>query len=496
MKIGGCQLWSSVARMRNDGGSSSSSTMLAVRLCALGFLCNAKPSEPFLTLYLNETKHLSDQQLSTEVYPYSTLGAFLFLLPMSLLAEVIGCRPVILIGMVCREITRVTLIFGHGVQTMAAMQLFYSAGVSADAVYFAYVYQAVPRSQYARMTAFVLAAYHVGNVLAALTAEALVAALPALRADLTPLFWCSLVLTSLGLVAFALLPPPCHAPPRSLAHYLLHTGPRGTVLELRRIFAPRASRAWLLWFGLAASGEAIVENFFQLQLVAVDSRTPFGLLEAGLEAGLAAGALLALCSGASRFAASRPAAFLALTCISRAAALALSAHSAQHNHGGGGAHGQGGGAFFVPASLNVLAAVLYGLQRSVGSTMLATSAAQHSDGDIPERSHGSHDGGRGSGRERDASGSGGVGSSSDARAGVNPEGEQGARFPVIFGFGVLLANGGAAALGGVGAGLRWGANSYYWATSAMLCSLALLAPLLLLGPCGGAHAKQRLEEED
>ena len=74
---------------------------LALRFGVFSFLINAKPSEPFLTLYLKETKLLSDEQLATQVYPFSTVGAFVFLLPLATLAEVVGCRAVILLGLLC-----------------------------------------------------------------------------------------------------------------------------------------------------------------------------------------------------------------------------------------------------------------------------------------------------------------------------------------------------------------------------------------------------------
>ena len=49
------------------------------------------------------------------------------LLPLGLAAESIGCRPVILIGLVCREATRALLIFGDQTWQMALMQVAYGA---------------------------------------------------------------------------------------------------------------------------------------------------------------------------------------------------------------------------------------------------------------------------------------------------------------------------------------------------------------------------------
>ena len=53
-----------------------------------------------------------------------------------------------------------------------------------------------------------------------------------------------------------------------------------------------ASRLWLLWWLLAASGQQLVLGYFQLQLLQAVPTAPFGGLEALVEAGLAIGALL------------------------------------------------------------------------------------------------------------------------------------------------------------------------------------------------------------
>lgn len=406
---------------------------LTLRLSLLGLLVNCKPSEPFLSVYLNETKHLSEVELATRVYPYSTLGTFAFQLPFALLAECIGCRPVILLGLMCREATRAMLVFGEGVATMAVMQLLYSAGVCTDALYFAYVYQAAPHDQYKRLTAIILAAYHFGNVLAALLAEALVRLIPTLRADLTPLFYLSWATTTLGLAAVALLPPPLHTPPPSLAYHVLRSGGRRTFRELAALYAPRTSLLWLGWFLLAASGQAIVLNYFQLQILRSagdEAFAPFGLLEALLEAGLVLGALFAL--SAAQPAASRPAAFVTLTSTIRGAFLALAALTAQ-----------GGGSSVVPATLNVAAAGVFGMQQAVASSHLAGTIS---------------------------------------RAATTAS-----RFPLLFGVNTLLANGVAAALGAAGAAAGWSANAYYWAASVMLGALVVGVPVAMATTASSAR---------
>ena len=209
-----------------------------MRLCALGFFVNCQPSEPFLTEYMLDTKNLTDSQLSSDVWPWSTTGTFIFLLPAGLAAELVGARRVIVIGLVCRECTRAILIFAEGVTWMAVMQLAYAGGVAANAIYFSYVYTVVPPELFATMTALVLAAYHAGNVVGALVAQAIVSSCPSVAADLTPLFYLSWGFTTVGLCCSLLLPPPIREPPPALARQLVRYGARATWAELRSLYQP------------------------------------------------------------------------------------------------------------------------------------------------------------------------------------------------------------------------------------------------------------------
>jgi hypothetical protein len=247
----------------------------------LGFVVNMKPSEPYLALYLNATKGFDDETQATKIFPWSYAGTFGLLLPFGLAAEVVGCRPVILVGLLCREATRILLLFGSSVADMALMQVAYGAGAAADAVYFAYVYTVAPSPEWhASLTAAVLGGYHAGNVLGSLLAAALVNWLvPSWRADVTPLFYLSWLSCTLGLCAFALLPPPRRALEPSLARHLLRDGVGRTCRLIGSLWASTASLVWLLWWALAASANLLVLGYFQLQLLAVSPNAPFGLME-------------------------------------------------------------------------------------------------------------------------------------------------------------------------------------------------------------------------
>ena len=106
-------------------------------LAAVAALAQAKPSEPFLTLYLLRAKSIAASDLERFVWPCATWGAFALALPVGLLADAAGSRVVILCGMLCRQATRTLLLFAQSVPAMAGMQLTYAASAAADTALFA-----------------------------------------------------------------------------------------------------------------------------------------------------------------------------------------------------------------------------------------------------------------------------------------------------------------------------------------------------------------------
>ena len=267
---------------------------LLLRLCAVPLLISCKPSEAFLSVYLTQPvaeggKGLSSAQLNEQVWPYDTYGAFAFMLPAGYLAEVLGYRAVILLGLLCREATRALLLFGEGVGCMAAMQLTYAASGAALVCFFAYVLTAVAPELRPAATASTLVALHGGNVLGSLLGSALRPHVP-LRA----LFYLSWAATSLGMLGFALLPPSIHAAPPSIAALLRRRGPRAVVAELRELFAPSRVRLWLLWWALGYASHHVLGNYLQMQLMQHATQAQhaaYGYVEAGLEGAMMLGAL-------------------------------------------------------------------------------------------------------------------------------------------------------------------------------------------------------------
>ena len=245
----------SVAVQRGDSGKSDpsqdhsgSSWSLLLRLGLVGFFVNCQPSEPFLTRFLVENKGLTTQQLDDDVWPWDTYGSFAFLLPVGLLADALGYRTVIFAGLLCRECTRVLLVFGSGVNAMATMQVTYAGATAANTVYFAYVYQVVPRPDFQLATGVVVAAYHLGNACGSALCQLLSASFE-IESHLASLFFVSWGFTTLGLACFLCMPPPLRpANAEPLAKLLLQEGFGALLCEVRQVWQSPAGMVWSVWW--------------------------------------------------------------------------------------------------------------------------------------------------------------------------------------------------------------------------------------------------------
>jgi hypothetical protein len=261
-------------------------------LWAMGFCLNCKPSEPYLSKYIMEDKGVSEDDLNHSVYPFSTYGSLIFLLPVGMLAEHVGYRTVIIGGLICRELTRVLLIYASGVAWMATMQLTYAGSVAANSIFFAYAYVIVPPRHYALATGGVHAAYHTGNFVGSMVGELLVSQ-TAVSENLQVLFYISWLTTTTALLIFVLcVPSPRLRPPPSIFS-MLREQPNGkarAAAEMRALYTSRQVRLTSLWWMLGSASTSLCMNVFQTYFYTLDSEAPFGAIEGGLELLMAAGA--------------------------------------------------------------------------------------------------------------------------------------------------------------------------------------------------------------
>jgi thiamine transporter 2/3 len=256
---------------------------IVLGLCSVGFMMNCLPSEPFLTQYLKHDKNLTDAQLDNDVWPSDTYATFVFLLPVGLLAEIIGYRKVIAIGIVFREATRLILLYGEGVGWMVVMQIVYAGSTCVDTIYYAYVYMVVPKEHFQLSTALVHGAYHLGNVLGSAIGQLLVSFTP-VKHHFQVLFYISWGVTTLGLVAFVFfLPKQVNNPPESLISMLRESGLRMTMSEVRSMFVDPVVVLMSLWWVFGFCSYSILVNYYQVQFSDIDPNGSFGTVEILIE---------------------------------------------------------------------------------------------------------------------------------------------------------------------------------------------------------------------
>jgi len=177
-------------------------------LGVVGFLLNCQPSEPFLSPYIETTRHVTHDQLVSQIYPWNTWSSLLFILPVGVCAERIGSLPVIYAGLLARQATRLLLLFGSGVVPMAAAQITYGLATSINqAVWYTYVYSIVKSSSYESGTAWVRGGYSFGNVVGCAIGQLTVSLW---KVPLHSLFWVSWLLSCLGSIAVLMCLPSIH----------------------------------------------------------------------------------------------------------------------------------------------------------------------------------------------------------------------------------------------------------------------------------------------
>ena len=316
------------------------------------------------------------------LWPIDSLALALTLIPAGILAELIGYRKVIFVGLLFREATRLILLFGEGLPLMAVSQGTYAAAIAAHTVYFAYAYKAVPSDLFVAATMSMHAAYHFGNAIGALLGQA---CMSWITTNMTVLFYMSFFFTTLGLISLcfssasssrswapqtALLvadsadenPSANNETPTLVSLWRERGGMRGTLRVLADIYASSSiALAWSTWWVFSYGAHTILSDYYQTAFYSRDKDGNFGLLEALMEVGRSAGALtpllIGLCGMRSQTASGHTA-LIVVGCILSGAGNMLSLSVSSNA---------------VAYMLTILGVYIFGLQYATGCAAIAAS---------------------------------------------------------------------------------------------------------------------------
>ena len=169
------------------------------------FFRDFRPSEPFLTPYLRETKNFTKHEVNNMIYPvwsYSQLPIFIFVLATT---DILRYRPVILLGALGYVATWLILIFGTTVEQMELMQVTYAVGTACEVAYKSYVFVAVAKADYSKVSLYLSVSTLLGRATSSFTSQLLHDLGSVSFLSLT---WISLVSVSIATILALAIPAP------------------------------------------------------------------------------------------------------------------------------------------------------------------------------------------------------------------------------------------------------------------------------------------------
>ena len=269
---------------------------LLFKLCALGFFINFQPSESYLTSYLEDTKNFSDSEIDNDIWPYDTYGALISLLPIGICAEHFGFRKIIFFGLICRECTRLILLYGTEIWQMSIMQLTYASATSVNWVYYAYIYMVIiEESYYQTATSYVQSAGILGTLLSSILAQILVS-YTNLANNYTSLFYLSWISTTIALLSFFILPKPNRTSPISIFKIIKNDGFRVMFNYIYDMYFEKSGivQIWSIWWIGGYASYSIYSNYYQNQFIEYNqkSNNAYGFVNGVIELSAILGSLI------------------------------------------------------------------------------------------------------------------------------------------------------------------------------------------------------------
>ncbi|XP_062451591.1 thiamine transporter 1 [Rhea pennata] len=144
-------------------------------LCAYGFFCSVRPSEPFLTRYLlGPHKNLTQSQVFNEIYPVWTYSYLVLLFPVFLATDYLRYKPVVLLQGLSLIVTWFMLLYAQGLLAIQFLEFFYGVGTATDIAYYSYIYSVVDLNWYQKVTSYCRSATLVGYTVGSVSGQVLV----------------------------------------------------------------------------------------------------------------------------------------------------------------------------------------------------------------------------------------------------------------------------------------------------------------------------------
>ena len=253
-----------------------------VMLCLYGFFKEFKPSEPFLTPYLESSaKNFTRDEVNGEIYPYWPYAYLVAAFFTFLLTDIVRYKPVILLESGAYLATRFLLIWGTTVFSMQWMQVVYGVATATEIAYFSYIYAAVSKIHFKKVTSYVRAVRLTGQSMAGILGQIIVSTNKH-HSDAEIYLWLNYIAfasVTLACVIAILLPNVCGCSllcksPREEEQSLIDPNENTCVAwlkrttikrwtDFKRFYSVPSLLKWSIWWALATCGVLQVGNYVQ-----------------------------------------------------------------------------------------------------------------------------------------------------------------------------------------------------------------------------------------
>ncbi|KAK9504422.1 hypothetical protein O3M35_010757 [Rhynocoris fuscipes] len=148
---------------------------ISLILCAYGVLKEFRPSEPFVTKYLNSPPmNFTDDQITFEIYPVSIYSSMILLVFIFLITDFLRYKPIIILNSIAGIIVFVMLIVCRSLFLIQILEVFYGLFMACEVAYYTYIYAKVDKEHYQEVSSHTRAAYLTGRAVSGILSQVLV----------------------------------------------------------------------------------------------------------------------------------------------------------------------------------------------------------------------------------------------------------------------------------------------------------------------------------
>lgn len=148
---------------------------ISLILCAYGILKEFRPSEPFVTKYLNNPPmNFTRDEISQDIYPVAIYSTMVLLVIIFLITDLLRYKPIIILNSLSGVVIYLMLIFCRKLFAMQVVEVLYGLFMSCEVAYYTYIYAKVDKVHYQEVSGQTRAAYLIGRAVSGVVSQILV----------------------------------------------------------------------------------------------------------------------------------------------------------------------------------------------------------------------------------------------------------------------------------------------------------------------------------